>query len=116
VVDRLLQVAHLLLQLVERDGRRVAAQLLLELLVPRLELGGARARLRPPRLRRVDAVGDVDALLRRVLLQLVQVGEDGQLLHHAAHLLARLPQLLGDLLVERLDLVQLHFALVQLLA
>ena len=47
--------------------RRARAQLLLQLVVLRLQLGGALARLRPSRFAGVDAVGDVDPLLRRVL-------------------------------------------------
>mmetsp|Transcript_32000 Transcript_32000/g.68798 ORF Transcript_32000/g.68798 Transcript_32000/m.68798 type:complete len:224 (-) Transcript_32000:45-716(-) len=63
----------------------------------------------------MERVGDGLSLVCRERLDGLEVAEDAELLLHRPHLVLQLRELCGDLLIERVDLVELHLSLLELL-
>mmetsp|Transcript_10870 Transcript_10870/g.23171 ORF Transcript_10870/g.23171 Transcript_10870/m.23171 type:complete len:526 (-) Transcript_10870:471-2048(-) len=112
---RLLEVPHFLLELVEGDGDGVLAELGLGLLVLLLKSGALLLLRRGGALCAADLRRQIVARRRALALESLEVDEHLELRLHRRHLLIELLDLGVDLGVERVDLLELELALVQLL-
>mmetsp|Transcript_24475 Transcript_24475/g.63176 ORF Transcript_24475/g.63176 Transcript_24475/m.63176 type:complete len:222 (+) Transcript_24475:474-1139(+) len=112
--DGRLVVAQLLLERLQPGGGLVVSQRSLGLLVMRLAVHARAARRLLPRLEGAARLGVLLPARLRLLLQLPDVLERGELRLHRRHLVVELAELVRDLRVERLDLLQLVVALLLL--